>query len=215
MGSRARRLLWFVSVAVLAAAVAPAAPPQSRGPVTYRWVDDQGVIHYGDTVPPQYAAKDRQIINAQGVPVGDLGAQKTPEQLAAEERERTELIKQKQYDTFLVTTYTSVKDIEALRDARLEQLRAQQSAGQQYIESLRSRLASLQARAMTFRPYSDSANARRMPDDLAENLVRTVDELQVQSSSIAARASEEADVRAHFDADIARYRELHTIHSAN
>jgi Domain of unknown function (DUF4124) len=211
-----RCLLFFVSAALLAAAAAPAAPPgQAKGPVTYRWVDDQGVIHYGDTVPPQYAAKDRQIINPQGVPVGDLGAQKTPEQLAAEERERAEMIKQKQHDTFLITTYTSVQDIEALRDARLEQLRAQQSAAQQYIESLRSRLASLEARAMTFRPYSDNANARRMPDDLAENLVRTVDELQVQSTSLEARASVEADVRSQFNADIARYRELHTIHSAN
>jgi hypothetical protein len=216
MGSRARWRVLFVSAAALAAAVAPAAPPgQSKGSVTYRWVDDQGVVHYGDTVPPQYAAKDRQILNAQGVPVGDLGAQKTPEQLAVEERERAEMIKQKQHDSFLITTYTSVNDIEALRDARLAQIKTQQSAGQQYVESLRSRLASLEARAMTYRPYSDNASARRMPDDLAENLVRTVDELHVQSNALAARASEEADVRAQFNADIARYRELHTIHSAN
>ncbi len=213
---RARHLLLFVPAALLATAAALAAPPnQSKGPVTYRWVDDQGVVHYGDTVPPQYAAKDREIINPQGVPVGHLDAQKTPEQLAADERQRAEMIKQKQHDTFLVTTYTSVKDIEALRDARLDQLKTQQSAGQQYVESLRSRLTALEARAMNFRPYSDSANARRMPDDLAENLVRTVNELQVQAGALAARASEEADVRAQFDADIARYRELHTIHSAN
>jgi hypothetical protein len=54
-----------------------------------------------------------------------------------------------------------------------------------------------------------------MPDDLAENLVRTVDELHVQAGSLAARASQEADVRTEFNADIARYRELHTIHAAN
>jgi hypothetical protein len=217
MSSKARRLLLFLSAAMLAAAVAPAAPPsQSKsGAVTYRWVDDQGVVHYGDTVPPQYAARDREILNADGVPVRDLPAQKTPAQLADEEHERNEMIKQKQHDSFLITTYTSVKDIEALRDARLEQLKTQQSAGQQYIESLRSRLASLEARAMNYRPYSDNASARRMPDDLAENLVRTADELHVQSSSLEARASEEANVRSQFDADIARYRELHTIHSAN
>ena len=217
MGATARRLILFVSAAVLATAVAQAAPSvqRTKGPATYRWVDDQGVVHYGDTVPPQYAGKDREVLNSDGVPVRDLPAQKTPEQLAAEEHDRAEMIKQKQHDSFLVTTYTSVKDIEALRDARLEQIKTQQSAGQQYIESLRSRLTSLQTRAMTYRPYSDKANARRMPDDLAENLVRTEDELHVQSTALAARASEEADVRAQFNADIARYRELHTIHSAN
>jgi hypothetical protein len=211
----AARRLGFVLAAVLTAAVAQADPGQNKGQITYRWVDEQGVVHYGDTVPPQYAGKDRQILNADGVPVRDLPAQKTPEQLATEERERAEIIKQKQHDSFLLTTYTSVQDIEALRDARLAQIKTQQSAGQQYIESLRSRLASLQARAMNFRPYSDNLNARRMPDDLAENLVRTVNELHVQSGALEARASEEANVRAQFDADIARYRELHTIHSAN
>lgn len=215
MSSKGRRVLWFAAAAALAAALAQAAPQQGKGPVTYRWVDDQGVVHYGDTVPPQYAARDRQVLNSDGVPVRDLPAQKSPEQMAADERARAELIKQKQHDSFLITTYTSVQDIEALRDARLAQLKTQQSAGQQYIESLRSRLTSLETRAMNYRPYSDNANARRLPDDLAENLVRTVDELHVQSSSLEARASEEADVRAEFNADIVRYRELHTIHSAN
>jgi Domain of unknown function (DUF4124) len=216
MNCTAWRRLVFLSAAMLAAGVAPAAPPgQEKATVTYRWVDDQGVVHYGDTVPPQYAGKDREIINGDGVPVGHLEAQKTPEQLAAEARARAEMIRQKEHDSFLVTTYTSVTDIEALRDARLEQLKAQQSAGQQYVDSLRSRLASLETRARNYRPYSDNANARRMPDDLAENLVRTADELRVQASSLAARASQEADIAAQFDADIARYRELHTIHSAN
>jgi hypothetical protein len=210
-----RRLLFLVPAAVLAAAASADPSGQGKGSLTYRWVDDQGVVHYGDTVPPQYAGKDRQVLNADGVPVNDLPAQKTPEQLAAEEHERAEMIKQKQHDSFLVTTYTSVKDIEALRDARLDQLKSQQSAGQQYVESLRSRLAALEARALTYRPYSDNANARRMPDDLAENLVRTANELQVQSTALAARASEEANVREQFNADIARYRELHTIHSPN
>ncbi|HXO64467.1 MAG TPA: DUF4124 domain-containing protein [Steroidobacteraceae bacterium] len=213
MNCTPRRLLLFLSAAMLASGIASAAP-QSKGPVTYRWVDEQGVVHYGDTVPPQYAAKDREIINGDGVPVGHLDAQKTAEQLAAEEHQRVEMIKQKEHDSFLVTTYTSVKDIEALRDARLEQLRAQQGAAEQYVESLRSRLTALEARALTYRPYSDNANARRMPDDLAENLVRTADELHEQSTSVAARASQEAEMRAQFDADIARYRELHTIHSA-
>jgi hypothetical protein len=214
MNCTAWRVLVFLSAAMLVAEISAAAPASGKG-VTYRWVDEQGVVHYGDTVPPQYAAKDRQIINAQGVPVGHLDAQKTPEQLAAEAREQVEMIKQKEHDSFLITTYTSVQDIEALRDARLEQIKSQQSAGEQYVESLRSRLASLEARAMAYRPYSDNAGARRMPDDLAENLVRTVDELHVQASSLAARASQEADVRSQFDADIARYRELHTIHTPN
>jgi chromosome segregation ATPase len=120
-------------------------------------------------------------------------------------------MKQKQHDAFLVSTYTSVKDIEALRDARLDQLKGQRAAAEQYVESLRVRLTSLQSRALTYRPYSKEA--RRMPDDLAENLVRTVNELRVQSSALTAQGEQEAALRSQFQEDIERYRELHAIHS--
>src|SRR5215469_797607 len=122
--------------------------------IAYRWVDEHGVIHYGDHIPPQYASQDRTILNSQGVEVGHLDAQKTPEEEAAAARAREALMKQKQHDAFLVSTYTSVKDIEALRDARLDQLHGQRAAAEQYVESLRARLGSLQSRVLDFRPYS-------------------------------------------------------------
>ena len=52
-----------------------------------------------------------------------------------------------------------------------------------------------------------------MPDDLAENLVRTLNELREQASALDAKGSEETTLRAQFQADIERYRELHAIHS--
>ena len=52
-----------------------------------------------------------------------------------------------------------------------------------------------------------------MPDDVAENLVRTVNELRVQSNAYAAKSAEEAELRAQFQADIERYRELNAVHA--
>lgn len=214
MTKRPLQLLWTaVSVMALCGA-AHAAPPNSSSSkqgVAYRWVDDQGVVHYGDHVPPEYTGKERDILNGRGVEVGHLDAQKSAEQIAADERARAAVIKQKEHDSFLMTTYTSVKDIEALRDVRLTQLKAQGAAAEQYVESLRSRLATLQARAILFKPYSSRADARRMPDDLAENLVRTVNELRVQSNAYAANGAAETQLRSQFQADIERYRELNTV----
>jgi Domain of unknown function (DUF4124) len=208
-----------LKVLVLLAAVASgayAAPPthtNSDKGIAYRWVDEQGVVHYGDHIPPQYANQERAILNAQGVEVGHLDGQKTPEQQAADARDRQAQMKQRQHDAYLVSTYTSVKDIEALRDIRLDQLKGQRVAAEQYLESLRGRLATLQQRALAYLPYSSRADARPMPDDLAENLVRTVNELHQQSSALAANGAAETTLRAEFQADIERYRELHTIHS--
>jgi len=214
------RVFSLALAAALAAAAVPAAPtPQSgsktSSKTTYRWVDDQGVVHYGDQIPPQYAGKEREVMNPQGVPIGHVEGQKSPDQLAQEARERAAVIKQKQHDSFLITTYTSVKDIEALRDARLDQLKTQRAAGQQYIESLKARLGALQTRAMSFRPYSANAGARPMPDDLAEDLVRTVNEMHTQTGALAHESEDEAQLRAQFQADIDRYRELHTLHSTD
>jgi hypothetical protein len=211
---RVKILLPLAASALLAAGAhaAPTSKPSDKG-IAFRWVDEQGVVHYGDHIPPQYASQDRAILNSQGVEVGHLDAQKSQEQVAAAARERATQMKQRQHDAFLITTYTSVKDIEALRDARLDQLRGQRAAAEQYTDSLRVRLGTLQTQAQNFRPYRSRADARRMPDDLAENLVRTVNELNAQGHELAVKTQEETTLRAQFQADIERYRALHTIHS--
>ena len=183
----------------------------SSKPITYRWVDDQGVVHYGDHVPPQYAQKEHTELNSQGVELKRLDAEKSPEQQAADARRQDAIIRQKQHDSFLLTTYTSVSDIEALRDERLQQLKTQRAAAEAYVESLRQRLAALQNRALMFRPYSDKVGARRMPDDLTEDLVRTVNEMRTQSAAIVAKGAEETTLRSQFQEDIERYRQLHSV----
>ncbi|HUL19663.1 MAG TPA: DUF4124 domain-containing protein [Steroidobacteraceae bacterium] len=206
-------LLAATALAVMSAQAAPRPSSSSskKGGIAYKWVDEHGEVHYGDNVPPQYAQQDRTVLNQEGIAVAHVDAALTPEQAAAEAKKKAEAIKQRQHDSFLVSTYTSVADIEALRDVRLDQLHGQRAAADAYVESLRSRLGGLQARAMSFLPYT--ANARRMPDDVAENLVRTVNEMRQQAAALAAKAEEEKTLRSQFDADIARYQELHTIHS--
>jgi hypothetical protein len=207
------RLLLVLSGLASAGADAAAVGKSDNRGIAYRWVDEQGVVHYGDSVPPQYAEKERAILNSQGVVVGRLDAQKTPQQIEAETRVRDEALKQKQHDSFLVTTYTSVKDIEALRDVRLDQLEGQRVAAEQYVDNLRSRLTTLQTRARLYRPYTERANARKMPDDLAEDLVHTLNELRTQRGVLVAKGEEVTALRAQFQTDIERYRELHDGHS--
>jgi hypothetical protein len=165
-------LLMAVALPAAPAHAAPSTPrpashshaPGSKGGIAYRWVDEQGVVHYGDNIPPQYAQQDRAVLNRDGLEVGHLEAAKSPQQAAAEAQAKADALKQRQHDSFLVSTYTSVKDIEALRDVRLDQLQGQRAAAEQYVESLRRAFGTLQVRAVAFQPYAP--NARRMPDDL-------------------------------------------------
>lgn len=186
---------------------------QEKRTVTYRWVDENGVVHYGDRVPPQYVQKESAILNSHGVEVGKLDAQKTPEQLAEDARRQSVVLRQKQHDSFLLTTYASVGDIERLRDERLETLQAQRHAAEQYMENLHSRLALLQTRAMLFKPYNPRPEARRMPDELAEDLVRTLNEMRTQQGTLTTKDGEELTLRQQFQADISRYQELRAARS--
>jgi Domain of unknown function (DUF4124) len=179
--------------------------------IAYRWVDENGVVHYGDRLPPQYAKKESSILNKQGVEVGRTEAQKSPEQIAEEQKKAEALLRQKQHDAFLLTTYTSVKDIEALRDERLDQISGQRRAAELYVEGLHSRLSDLQNRARNFAPYSSKPDARRMPDDLAEDLVRTMNEMKAQKTALVTKDAEENALRKEFQSDIERFRELRKV----
>jgi hypothetical protein len=210
MSTRAPRMALglIIGLAGLLPAGADAASSDKKT-TAYRWVDEQGVVHYGDSIPPQYAEKEHAMLNNQGVEVGHSDAQKTPEQLAIEAKDREATRKQQQHDNFLLTTYTSVKDIESLRDVRLDQLQGQRTAAEQYVENLHSRLVALQTRAKHFRPYNARPDAHRMPDDLAEDLVHTLNEMRSQSNALSVKNEEVSAVRAQFDLDIDRYRALH------
>jgi hypothetical protein len=194
--------------AVAATASLAANPPSSPSTQTYRWTDNQGVVHYGDSVPAEYAGKERSLLNGQGVEIGHVDAPKTPAELA-QQAAAAELVRQRaQRDQTLLTTYVSAKDIEALRDERLAQMDGQLQASSTYIESLATRLGALQERAMQFKPYSSEANARRLPDELAEELIRTANEARNQRKALDAKRQEQAEMRTQFEADIQRFREL-------
>lgn len=205
MSVRMRRLF---PVLLAALPILAAAQSTEKRTTTYKWVDEKGVVHYGDSVPPQYSQRESTILNQQGVQIGRHEAQKTAEQLAAEDRAQQEALRLKQHDNFLLMTYTSVADIERLRDERLATLDAQRTAAEQYVENLHSRLSVLQTRAMLFKPYNPREEARRMPDDLAEDLVRALNELKTQNDALTAKDTEQSELRKQFQLDIDRYKLL-------
>lgn len=194
------------AVALLLVGVAGAQTKEKR--TTYRWVDDKGVVHYGDRIPAEYARSRADLLNEQGVAVGVRAAQMSPEELARDQERKRVADRERQHDTFLMTTYQSVRDIESLRDLRLQQLADARRSVEAYVESLQSRLETLHARVQVFRPYNASPNARRMPDELAEDLVRTVKEVSVQRQQLADRLAEDSNTRVQFQRDIDRFKFL-------
>jgi uncharacterized protein DUF4124 len=182
----------------------------ATGKQTYKWVDENGVTHYGDRVPTEYSQREQQVLNAQGVEVQKRQAEMSASEAAAYAAKQKEEAQRRQHDMFLISTYPSVKEIENVRDTRLDQINAQISASEQYISSLTTRVDGLKERSMGYAPYSSKPGARRMPDDLAEEMVRALSELRTQNSALTQRRTELQKVVDQFDADIRRFKELRT-----
>lgn len=205
------RITSLVLAALLVAGSATAWAAQTgskRDKPLYKWVDEKGVVHYGDSIPAQYSKQERRVLNDQGVEVGRLEAERTDAQRAEEEARRRALSGARQRDQILLTTYMSAEQIEQLRDQRLDLIQGQIRVANQYLDTLNSRLEKLHTQAQFFRPYSTNEGAAPMPDQLAEDLVRTINEIRVQKRNLAAKRQEQHALRAQFQTDIDRFREL-------
>jgi hypothetical protein len=200
-------LAMFASGLFVASAHAQAQSP-STGKQTYKWVDEKGVTHYGDRVPSEYSQREQRVLNSQGLEVTKRQAERSPVEAAEYAAKQKEESRRKQHDMFLISTYPSVKEIENVRDVRLDQINAQIVAAEAYIASLNSRVDGLKQRALKFAPYNTKPGARRMPDDLAEEIVRASSELRTQKSALATKRTEHQNVVDQFGADINRFKEL-------
>jgi hypothetical protein len=189
--------------------VADAGP---AGRTMYKWVDAQGVTHYGDHIPPEYASQEQHVINSQGVEVQTLEAQKTPEQLAAEDQKRLDAEQRLNRDKNLLNTYVSVQEIERLRDQRVTLLSDQIKVTSSFLELLNTKMKKLRINSMRFKPYSADPNAAAMPDQLADDLVRVGNDIRTQEQNLREKRSEESAMKKQFESDIDRFKELKGIH---
>jgi hypothetical protein len=188
------------------AAVAGGAPGNGR--VLYKWVDSQGVTHYGDRVPPEYAGQEQHMINGQGVEISHQEAQKSPDQLAADEKRRQDQEDRLNRDRNLLSAYASVGEIERIRDQRLALVSDQIKVTTQFLENLNGRMKKMRGNAMHFKPYNADPKAPAMPDQVAEDLVRLSNDIHTQEQNLEQKRGEESTMKKQFENDIDRFKEL-------
>jgi Domain of unknown function (DUF4124) len=203
-----KNVAWMICTTLLLSSVALA----DKGRTLYKWVDADGVTHYGDRIPPEYASQEQHIINSQGVEISRMEAQKSPEQQAADDLKKQELADRQNRDRNLVTTYASVAEIERLRDQRLTLVSDQIKVTTAFLDTLNGRMKKLRSQSMQYKPYNTDANARPMPDQTADDLVRLGNDIHTQEQNLRQKRGEEVAMSKQFASDIERFKELRGIH---
>lgn len=188
--------------------VSVAAADQGR---VFRWVDNDGVVHYGDSIPAEYAELPKQILNDHGVTVRSLQGKQTPEEIEATRvAKELELQKelQRRADLALLATYLSEEEILLHRDRRVELFQAQARVTELYLRNLDMRQNELLIEAAKFKPYSTDDNAPEIDPELAKDLMETKKTIDRHQKNLLKYQANEQQVIARFDGDISRFRAL-------
>ena len=182
---------------------------------TYRWKDENGTTHFGDSVPPEYSKTDRAVLNDNGITVKVLPREKTSEERAAEERDTAMAAAEKrrmeeiiQRDDILLSTYLSISEIEALRNRRRQLLDGQIRVTELYLKNLRAKLSGLQEDASRFQPYNSDPNAPPIHSWMAKSLSNTLNSILVYEKTLDDTRLQQGELVAKFDKDIDRFKML-------
>lgn len=174
------------------------------------WTDDKGQKACGDRVPPQYAKKDREVLDAQGRVVKKQERQKTAEEVAKAEAEaaaaraeKERLEKQTKYDKYLLQTFGSIAELEGVRDNRVRTLDGRITIAEKAVTDNEAALASLKDRAAKARESGKEPDAKLLKS-IGEFEASLVDNLK----GVASLKKEREDIQAKFADDIQRYKGL-------
>lgn len=176
----------------------------------YRWVDDEGKVHYGDRIPPKYAKQEQQTLNTQGLQIDSRAREKTAEERAEERRAEAERAaaaareaELARYDDFLRSTYPTLGSLERARDDRLAIMDGQvRNAEKSQVE------ASEALRVLEERAANIERNGNPVPERLQSQIAaftRTRDEAERRIGSVKA---ERETVAEQFAQDERRLRQL-------
>ncbi|MEZ5523567.1 MAG: hypothetical protein R3E62_01165 [Pseudomonadales bacterium] len=194
---------WLAVLAVTGLALQEAA----AAGFNYRYQDNDGRVHIGYSVPPEYVVNGYEVLNEQGIVV-DVVLPKTvlderaKEMLKqAEERHRHEL--QAAKDEALLRYYSSAADVERVRERKLQEFDNFIDIQRANINTNRKRVAELQAQA---------AEMELSGQKISANILQTLDTLEHKIAdaqrAIEFKEEEKQRVWLAFELDIERLNEL-------
>ncbi len=184
-----------------------AAPPSGK---LYKWVDEKGVVHYTQTIPPDVTQKGNTVLDRRGRVLNKNDAALTPEQIRTIEGDRAQARvdakkqeEQRRRDNAIINTYTTEAEIGEARDRAI-------TGAMQARQAIESRLKTARARADgTGKQIEAQRKAgKTVPESLAEDHAAHLREVAKIEEDMKAKDGEMQRIRDKYDADAQRFREL-------
>jgi len=168
----------------------------------YKWVDDNGETHYGEVIPPEYAKKDKVQFDEKGRVVKEKQSAEEANSPVGKTAEQKAAIEQRRKDMALLNTYSNEAEIDLARDRNLQQVEARIESIQLLQQSAQESLNGFRKEASAVPPGQHIPVSLQTDISAAENKVA---KLKLDLDAANAKA---VSVKASFEADKVRYREL-------
>lgn len=177
---------------------------------TFRWVDEQGEVHYTDQVPPDEAKRARAKLNKQARVTEVIEEQKTPEQIEKAKRlkklridQQRILAEQRDSDTSLNRTYRSEEEMKVALQGKLNTIDSAKriaDANRLHQEEI---LRSLIKRA------ADTENSGQpIPQLLRDSIESTRKQIAIYQEKSRTLETSKADITASTAKDLKRLKSL-------
>lgn len=210
-----RSAAWCRAVVFSVAAIGvllPAGGPEA-GEQLYRYVDEDGVVHYSDTIPPSAVPRGHAELAPTGVTIRRVDRAKSREEVEREqeiERLRQEaqaLVEAHQAENrTLLETFRSVDDMLMVRDGKI-------AAIDVAIQVVRRNIRSQQDQVRLLR--GDAADLERSGKPISEQLDLDIaaaeQSIHGAMTEIVRREQEKQALKDRFEADIKRFQVLKNI----
>jgi len=184
-----------------------------------KWVDENGLTHYGTSIPPQYMDKAHSELNERGIEVRRHDRSLTPEEIQREKalaalRAEQKRLKEEQQarDRILLNLYRNEDDLVMARDGKIAQIDAQIRLKHNEIRRLKGRLSEYQAAAA-----AAERSGRRLSKRQQESLDSTQRSIERSYATILGKEDEKRATIEKYDYDLNRFRKLrqHSARSQN
>ena len=196
---------WASAIAVLGFVCAAGT---AAGAGMYKWVDDQGVVHYTDRIPPESVSKGATVLDKQGRSVKTIDPAPTAEQRKATEAEverQRDVAKanaeQARRDRALTQSFTSVAEIDVARARAIATMEGQLATIGAYIADMTRRKQEVEKRRAGY-------GTKPVPAAVETELNSVTEELARQSALQAQKREALAAIGKKYDADKKRWQEI-------
>ncbi len=198
----------------LALAIVITLPRVTVSDELYRWEDDQGNVHYSDSLPASRAPDARDVYDRSGRRIDRIEASLSEEERALEqeraeqEREAEALAEKRRaeqadYDRMLRLTYSTEDQIERARDDRIENLRASADLARSRVERYREELETLREEAARIERASGED-----PGPVHERISEIRSLIDAQQAVVDESEARATEVEHTFNDHLERFREL-------